>query len=130
MDEQLSIEAIHRLYAGVTFDDLRAHLARSFELAPTDPPSAATLTAMGQLGRLVLVAPDGSAEWLIPRPGAFAGVRPLDGEWLEHALDGSPAEVSYQHGLAGRRRRRSLGRGRGGGADPPGRHPGDRADGA
>ena len=54
---------------------------------------------MEQLGRLVLVAPDGSAEWLIPRPGAFDGVRPLDGAWLEHALDGSPAEVSYQHGL-------------------------------
>ncbi len=97
--EQLSIEAIHRLYTGMTFDDLRAHLARSFELAPADPPSRATLAAMEQLGRLVLVAPDGSAEWLIPRPGAFEGVRPLDGEWLERALEGSPAEVSYQHGL-------------------------------
>ena len=97
--EQLSIEAIHRLYTGITFDDLRAVLARSFELVPADPPSPATLATMEQLGRLVLVAPDGSAEWLIPRPGAFDGVRPLDGVWLEHALDGSPAEVAYQHGL-------------------------------
>ena len=38
--EQLSIEAIHRLYTGVTFDDLRAHLARSFELAPAGPAVA------------------------------------------------------------------------------------------
>jgi hypothetical protein len=57
-------------------------------------------------GRLVLLRPDGSAEWLTPRPGAFDGVRALDGAYLEHALAplaGDPAgaglEVSYQHGL-------------------------------
>ena len=50
-------------------------------------------------GRLVLVAPDGSAQWMTPLPGAFDGIRPLDGAWLEHALAASAAEVSYQHGL-------------------------------
>lgn len=97
--EQLSIEAIHRLYTGATYDDVRAQLERSFELAPADAPTAATLAAMQEHGRLVLVAPDGSVEWMVPRPGVFDGVRPLDGAWLEHALAGSPAEVSYQHGL-------------------------------
>ncbi|MCW5951429.1 MAG: DUF1015 family protein, partial [Propionibacteriaceae bacterium] len=43
---------------------------------------------------------DGSAQWLTPRPGAFDEVRALDGAWLEHALDGSSAQVDYQHGLA------------------------------
>ena len=50
-------------------------------------------------GRLVLVGPAGSAEWLVPRPGVFDDVRALDGAWLEHALDGSGVEVDYQHGL-------------------------------
>jgi uncharacterized protein (DUF1015 family) len=97
--EQLSIEAIHRLYADVSYGDVRAELARSFDLAPADEPSSATLAAMQAEGRLVLVAPDGSAEWLTPRAGVFSGVRPLDGAWLEHAMAGSPAVVSYQHGL-------------------------------
>ncbi len=97
--EQLSIDAIHRLYTGVGFADLRAALARSFEFAAADPPSPATLAEMEEKGRLVLVGPGGTAEWLIPRPGAFEGVRALDGVWLEHALDGLAAEVTYQHGL-------------------------------
>ncbi|MET0326355.1 MAG: DUF1015 domain-containing protein, partial [Ilumatobacteraceae bacterium] len=98
--EQLSIEAIHRLYTGITFEALRDELSRSFELTPADPPSPTTLAEMAAEGRLVLVAPDGSAQWMTPRPGAFDGVRPLDGAWLEHALVGSTAEVTYQHGLA------------------------------
>ena len=49
-------------------------------------------------GRLVLVGPDG-AEWLTPRPGAFDGVRALDGAWLEQPSPATAAEVTYQHGL-------------------------------
>jgi uncharacterized protein (DUF1015 family) len=98
--EQLSIEAIHRLYTGTTFDELRDELARSFALTPADEPSPATLATMEADGRLVLVAPDGSAQWMTPLPGAFDGIRPLDGAWLEHALAASAAEVSYQHGLS------------------------------
>ena len=44
--DQLSIEAIHRLYTGIAFDDLRAALGHSFDLAPAEPPTAATLAAM------------------------------------------------------------------------------------
>jgi uncharacterized protein (DUF1015 family) len=97
--EQLSIEAIHRLYRGIEFDNLRDALARSFRIEPAGPPTPATLVEMQEWGRLMLVSPAGSAEWLIPHPGAFDGVRALDGEWLEHALAGTSAEVAYQHGL-------------------------------
>jgi uncharacterized protein (DUF1015 family) len=97
--EQLSIEAIHRLYSGAPFEQVRAALAECFDLAPAERPSAATLAELVATERLVLVAPDGSAEWLAPRAGAFDDVRSLDGAWLEHALAGSTAEVAYQHGL-------------------------------
>ena len=40
------------------------------------------------------------ASRLIPRPGAFDGIRSLDGAWLEATLDGVEAQVTYQHGLA------------------------------
>jgi uncharacterized protein (DUF1015 family) len=97
--DQLSIEAIHRLYAGIEFAELRDALARSFEIADAGPPGPATLVEMRERGRLVLLGPHGSTEWLIPRPGAFDGLRALDGEWLEHALADSGADVTYQHGL-------------------------------
>jgi len=73
-------------------------VAACFDLAPAGRPTAATLATMEAEGRLVLVGPDG-AEWLAPKPGAFDGVRSLDGAWLEHALASTAAEVTYQHGL-------------------------------
>jgi uncharacterized protein (DUF1015 family) len=97
--DQLSIEAIHRLYTGLPFDALRAALAQRFDLTPIDPPTPATLAAMDAEGFLVLVGPGGAAERMVPRPGAFDGVRALDGAWLEAALEGTAAEVTYQHGL-------------------------------
>ena len=48
---------------------------------------------------LCLVDSDGNCSWLSPKPGAFAGVRSLDGVWLEHLLDATPATVAYQHGV-------------------------------
>ena len=97
--EQLSIEAIHRLYTGIGTDELLAALTRCFNLSPAPAPTSATLAEMVESGRLVLLAPDGSASWLAPKPGAFDGVRALDGAWLEHALEGTAAAPSYQHGL-------------------------------
>jgi uncharacterized protein (DUF1015 family) len=96
--EQLSIEAIHRLYTGLSFEALREALAARFELSPADRPTPATLATMEADGRLVLIGPDGAA-WLTPRPGAFTDVRALDGAWLEATLEGTAAEVTYQHGL-------------------------------
>ena len=99
VDDQLSIEAIHRVYTNICLDELRANLSGCFDLEPAPAPSPELLGDMVALGRLVLLAQDGSAQWLIPKPGAFTGVRELDGAYLEHALAGSRAEVGYQHGL-------------------------------
>ncbi|WP_028709195.1 DUF1015 family protein [Propionicicella superfundia] len=98
--DQLSVAAIHRLYAGVPFADLRVALAACFDLSPGPSPDAAALRRMDESGRLLLVAPDGSTEWLAPRADAFDGVRDLDGARLERALDGLDAHVTYQHGVA------------------------------
>ena len=98
IEEQLSVEAIHRLYTDIDLTDLTAALARSFELTPADRPSPETLAAMGAHGFLVLFTRDGS--WrLEAKPGRFDGVRALDGGWLETALADVPMTVSYQHGL-------------------------------
>ena len=97
--DQLSVEAIHRLYHDVSFDDLAATLDRSFERTDAARPDARTLATMNEQGVLCLVAPDGSAQWLAARAGAFADVRSLDGAWLEHALRDVDHRVSYQHGL-------------------------------
>ena len=98
IEEQLSVEAIHRLYADVDVADLARALARSFELIPTDRPSPETLAAMATKGFLVLFTRDGS--WrLEAKPGRFDGVRALDGGWLETALADVPLRVTYQHGL-------------------------------
>jgi len=96
--DQLSVEAIHRLYADADVAALRTALDRFFVRTPTAAPDAGTAAAMVAGGHLVLVTADG-AERLDPRPGAFDGVRPLDGVWLETALAGVAAETSYQHGL-------------------------------
>jgi uncharacterized protein (DUF1015 family) len=98
--DQLSIEAIHRVYTGVSIEQLTADLAGCFDFAEAPAPTPATLAAMVELGRLVLLSPDGTATWLIPKDGAFDGVRELDGAFLEHALAASRAQVTYQHGLS------------------------------
>jgi uncharacterized protein (DUF1015 family) len=98
IEEQLSVEAIHRLYTNIDESDLADALARSFELIPTDRPSPATLAEMATKEFLVLFTREGT--WrLHAKPGRFDGVRALDGGWLETALADLPLTVTYQHGL-------------------------------
>jgi uncharacterized protein (DUF1015 family) len=97
--DQLSVEAIHRVYRGIGRGQLLTALRRSFDTEPCGPISAGTLAEMEERGALCLVWPGGDGDWLTPRPGAFDGVRALDGVWLEHTLEGTSAEVSYQHGV-------------------------------
>ena len=99
VEGQLCLEAIHRLYSGVSADTLRTALETRFTLSPVETVSPGIVDEMARSGRLVVVWPDGTAEWLTPEPGAFEGVRNLDGSWLETALAGIDAEVTYQHGL-------------------------------
>ncbi len=97
--DQLSVEAIHRLYSDVHVDDLVTALDEGFDRSPAGTPSSATLTEMEARGALCLVRPDGSAEWLTPKPGAFDDLRALDGLWLEELLSGVAHSVTYQHGV-------------------------------
>ncbi|WP_241432164.1 DUF1015 family protein [Ilumatobacter nonamiensis] len=99
VEDQLSVEAIHRLYSDIHVDDLVRALDAGFERTPAEAPSPATLAEMDERGALCLVRPDGSAEWLTPKPGAFDGVRSLDGLWLEELLSGVEHSVTYQHGV-------------------------------
>lgn len=96
--DQLSIAAIHRLYNGIGYADLRKALSAYFEISAAPTPSPAILAELETRGALVLLGP-GSAEWLDPKPGVFEEIRALDGAWLEHALAGIPASVTYQHGV-------------------------------
>lgn len=97
--DQLSVEAIHRLYSGIRWEDLVAALDIVFEREDAGKPTADTLEIMAERNVLCLIAPDGSAQWLVARPGAFDNVRSLDGVWLEHALADVAHEVTYQHGV-------------------------------
>ena len=90
--DQLSVEAINRLYP-----KLHHEFSDTFTLEETSTPTAETLAQMVADGFLVLYTRDRSWK-LIPKPGAFAEVRALDGAWLEYTL--GDAEVTYQHGLA------------------------------
>ncbi len=90
--DQLSVAAIHRLY-----DRMYAEFSHTFSLSDMERPTAQTLADMQDEGFLVLYTRD-RAYRMVPIPGAFEGVRSLDGAWLEHTLGEVP--VSYQHGLA------------------------------
>ena len=99
IDEQLSVEAIHRVYRDIDRDDLVAALGVGFDLSAAGAVTSATLAEMDDRGALCLLERDGTGSWLTPKPGAFDGVRALDGVWLEHLLDDTPATVTYQHGV-------------------------------
>ena len=99
VEDQLVLDAIHRLYSGITPEALREALAAYFDFSPVPEVTPGILDEMVQRSRLVLLWPDHSAEWLTPKPGAFDTIRCLDGVWLETALSDTGADVSYQHGL-------------------------------
>ncbi len=100
VEEQLSIDPIHRVYNGVTADDLTAHLASYCSVAEAGVVTPAFAAQAVERGAMCLVRPDGTGVWLTPRPEAFAGIRALDGAYLEHALADLPElDVRYQHGV-------------------------------
>ena len=90
--DQLSVAAIHRLY-----DRMYVEFSHTFSLTDMERPTPQTLAAMQDEGFLVLYTRDRTYR-MVPVPGAFEGVRSLDGAWLEHTL--GEVSVSYQHGLA------------------------------
>lgn len=99
VEEQLSVDAIHRLYSGIDIDALERALAPFFDMSPVGVVTPAVTDAMQASGSLVLVRPDGTGVFLTPRAAMFDGVRDLDGARLEHALATTAHEVTYQHGV-------------------------------
>ncbi len=97
--DQLSIDAIHRLYHGVGADRLLDILGASFDLAEAGIVTPAFAAEVVSREALCLVRADGTGVWLTPRPAAFEGVRALDGALLEYALHDHDLDVSYQHGV-------------------------------
>ncbi len=97
--EQLSVEAIHRVYRDINHDSLIEALAVGFDITPAGNIGPSTLSAMDERAALCLLDREGEGHWLAPRSGAFDDVRALDGVWLEHLLDETSATVGYQHGV-------------------------------
>ncbi|CAN5415673.1 DUF1015 domain-containing protein [soil metagenome] len=99
VEDQLSIDAIHRLYHGVTAENLLDILRASFDTSEAGAVTPAFAVDAVKRGALCLVRPDGTGVWLTPRTAAFEGVRGLDGAYLEYALRDHAIDVSYQHGV-------------------------------
>lgn len=99
VSDQLSVQAIHRLYSAVDFADLEAKLAESFDMRPVGALGSDILQMIETEQALCLVDTSGRGTLMKPREGAFVGVRELDSARLEHALRGLQHDVSYQHGL-------------------------------
>jgi uncharacterized protein (DUF1015 family) len=97
--DQLSVQAIHRLYQGVDFDVLKSRLGESFDTEDGDAATPGVLTEIERRGALALVDTQSQITWLIPKAGVFDGVRELDSARLEHALKGLKHDVAYQHGF-------------------------------
>ena len=97
--DQLSIDAIHRLYHGVTSAEVLEVLAGCFDAHEAGRVQPSFAVDVVTRGSLCLVRPDGSGVWLTPRASAFDGVRALDGAYLEHALAALDIDVTYQHGV-------------------------------
>ncbi|NCZ70664.1 MAG: DUF1015 domain-containing protein [Actinobacteria bacterium] len=99
IEEQLSVDAIHRLYTGIDSDALLSALSEFFETSPAGPVNADITHEMRDRGSLVFVHADGTGTYLTPKADKFANVRDLDGARLEHALANVKHEVTYQHGV-------------------------------
>lgn len=99
VEDQLSIDAIHRLYHEVDADELLGILGASFDVSEAGVVTPAFATEVVARGALCLVRSDGTGVWLSPKADVFADIRALDGAYLEHALRDHDIDVTYQHGV-------------------------------
>ena len=99
VDDQLSIAAIHRLITGHDAPEVLSRVSGFYDASDAGQVSRETLSGMDSRGAICLVDGDGNGTYLVPRPGAFDGVRNLDSARLEHALGDLIGAVSYQHGV-------------------------------
>ena len=99
VEDQLSIDAIHRVYHGIDAEALLTIVGEYFETTDAGVVTPAFGAEVVHRGALCLVRRDGTGVWLTPKPSAFSGVRGLDGAYLEHALRDHAIDVTYQHGV-------------------------------
>lgn len=99
VEDQLSVQAIHRLYRGVSLQDLHDQLTKFFDASPGPKVEPSLLLNMLESDSIALVDSSMNVTMLKPKAGLFAGVRDLDSARLEHALAGLAHEVAYQHGF-------------------------------
>jgi uncharacterized protein (DUF1015 family) len=99
IEEQLSVDAIHRLYTGISASELTRAFESFFDIHEAGALGPAVVNEMRSRGALVLVRTDRTGLFMVPRPSSFDGVRDLDGARLEHVLRGVAHEVTYQHGV-------------------------------
>jgi len=100
VEDQLSIEPIHRLLDGLPADRSWPEVLEPwFTLEPLGAADSMLPPLLVERDALALVDADGLATLLHPRPQAFEGVRDLDSVRLERALADIPHTVRFQHGL-------------------------------
>jgi uncharacterized protein (DUF1015 family) len=100
VEDQLSVEPIHRLLDGLPADRSWPEvLAPWFDTEPGGPATAALAASLVERDALALVEPGGTATLLHPRAEAFGAERDLDSVRLERAVDGVPHVLRYQHGV-------------------------------
>lgn len=100
-ESELEVRPIHRLLTGVDVDTLVARLDDFFEFSDAGGIDAGTAARMVDVGGLVLVRPDATGTFAVPRPGVFDEVDDLDSSRLAHALETlDGVDVRYQHGVA------------------------------
>jgi uncharacterized protein (DUF1015 family) len=98
--DQLAVAAIHRLYTGCETEQMLAALGSRFDVEEIGSVTEDMLATMAERGALCAVDRLGVGRLLLPRAGAFSGLRSLDGLWLEDTFAGVAHEVRYQHGVA------------------------------
>jgi uncharacterized protein (DUF1015 family) len=99
-DEQLTVQAIHRLLVGLPGGfDLAAALDPWFDVTPAEPVDRTILERMDEAGALAVLTP-AQAYLARPRPRVTeAATHDLDSSRLDVALAGLPAhQLVYQHG--------------------------------
>ena len=98
-EEQLAVQAIHRLISGVDSTEFIASLDAHFVRSAAGVVNAEFASAVVDCEALCLVHASGAGEWLTPRPHTFAGVADLDSARLRFALRNIVHDVAYQHGV-------------------------------
>lgn len=101
VEDQLTVGPIHRLVHEVpSVDALVAAVEPTLAAGEVVAADDSVTVAMAEAGAMAVVRPDGRAQLVHPRPGAFDGVPDLDSARLDAALASVEHRLEFQHGVA------------------------------